>query len=92
MQYEINTFAIVARWLNRTKIKKVPDQVLEPVVDYFLKHRQRIRNVWGWFDRVLTDAWHQYNARKNIEENAAWKATEPAPSLKEIMRNIGGGQ
>lgn len=86
---KFNIYSSIAQWQRITKLYNIDPNILIPVLEYYIKHKKNIRNRWGWFQRVFSDAWFQYNANKNIEESELWKTSKPTPQMSDLIRRTG---
>jgi len=56
-------------------------------MDYIPKNKQ-----WVYLHSALNNAWGQYNAKKNIDESAIWKAGETmSSSVRDVLLKALGG-
>lgn len=88
-----NIYQILTIWRNKYK-RYIPDEVLEIVCKGFLKRMDYIpkNKQWVYLHSALNNAWGQYNAKKNIDESAIWKAGETmSSSVRDVLLKALGG-
>ena len=56
------------------------------------KNREKIKNEWMWFVRVMEAESRKYYAGKQIQKGEICKKTPVAKSIKEIMRGVSAGK
>ncbi len=76
-----------------TKIKKdtkaeLPEEVVVRICNGYLKNPEKIKAEWPWFMKALKSAWEQWNAERNIQEGAQFKAMSMTPEIKALIAQV----
>ncbi len=66
-----------------------PEEVMIGVCSHYLTNKDKIRNPWPWFIKVLEAECGSYYARESIAKGEEFKKAPVAQSLKNIMKGIG---
>ncbi len=85
---KFNIYALINKAkasINQKKDWHFPEPVLFRVCETYWKEKDRIRNQWTWFHRVLIQFSSEHFASKNEEEGEKYKDDKPMV-LADIMQ------
>ena len=84
----LNIYSLIGRLKKIIKVGKgwhFPEEVLIEACEQYHKDKDKIKDEWPWFIKVIHAKSDEYFANKNIKENKARKQEGMPQAIKEIM-------